>query len=81
MVEALRSCRIIPKEIFTGSAWMDMYDNGSERTTKAIQDKICSLSQGRGETLSVSGFTCSSPQTAAASPVSTTWLSVLRYKF
>jgi hypothetical protein len=53
-----------------------MYD----MRTKTIEDKICSLSQGRAETLSVSGFTCSLPQPAAASPVSTTWLSVLRYK-
>jgi len=30
---------------------MNMYDKGSEQRTKAIEDKICSLSHGWTETL------------------------------
>jgi hypothetical protein len=39
MAEASRSCRFTPKEIFTGSNWMNMYDKGGEQRTKTIEGK------------------------------------------
>ena len=44
-----------------------------------IEDKICSLLHRTTETLSLSGFACTLPQPAAASPLPTPMLSVLRY--
>jgi hypothetical protein len=46
MIEASRSCRRTPKEIFTGSDWMNICDKGSGQMLETIEDKLVAYRMG-----------------------------------